>query len=61
MECGNGHVREEIKFRQIELEKEHGIAVLQSRIGMDSQARKVGLEIVDDYGFCSLLMNSFNL
>ena len=53
MECGNGHVREEIKFRQVELEKEHGIAVLQGRIGMDSQARKVGLEIVDDYGFCS--------
>lgn len=32
MECSNGHVREEIKFRQIELEKEHGIAILQRRI-----------------------------
>lgn len=57
MERGNGHVREEIKFRQIELEKEHGIVDLQSRLGMDTRARKV----VNDYGFYSLFMNSFNL
>lgn len=57
MERGNGHVREEIKFRQIEFEKEHGIVDLQSRIGMDTRAR----EGVNDYGFYSLFMNSFNL